>query len=119
QAHKALRARNQIIKFDNRARNARWTIGANNGPRTTIPRVRFGEDYKITAFGDNIPDGLAEQGHAFLKALTTIVMTAHRLNEGVPSEVLEKRLRREKVNLNITLAKAEKFTFLLTQIINN
>jgi hypothetical protein len=116
-----LEAEGRIMRFDRKARGARYTLGTANGPTSIVPYVKFGnKDYKLTNFNGvvNLPTGMADAAHAVLKAWTTIAITAERLHNGVPDDVLVKRLNREKTNLAKARSAFEAMAFLINQLID-
>jgi hypothetical protein len=122
QAHKSLREEGKIIKFDKRDRGARYTLGANNGPKSIIPYVRFeGQDFKYTDLTDY--EGLqticAEAARDVMKAWTTIAITAQRLASGVPNETLTKRLNAQKHQLGQARNRLENVVFLINQMLES
>lgn len=112
----------RIVKFDRRARNARYTLGTQAGPKSIVPKVSFkGNTVSLTdlTLNSGLTEATNEHADAIMRAWTTIAITAERLNSGVPDQVLVKRLNRQKVDLAKARNYLEHVTFLINQILDN
>jgi hypothetical protein len=121
-AHQMLRDENRVVSYDRRARGGKWALGAHNGPRTTIPSISFnGDIIKMTKFTGTtaIPHSMEEAANTVIRAWVTCAMTAQRLNNGVPDNVLTKRLKRQKAQLLEAREAFETMAFFCTQMMND
>lgn len=121
QAHKTLREEGRIVPFDRKSRGARWTLGANNGPKSVIPYVRLGtESYKMTDFTNPevFVKNLSEAATTFFRAWHTIAINAHRLEKGIPHTPINRQLTVRKAELLTMRTRIENFLHLLNQFID-
>lgn len=114
----------KIIKFDNRARNSRYTLAPerNTKPKRYIPDISFkGKNLNLTMLyrGQGIEDVAINSADKFLKAWTSIAVTARRLHEGVPSDALLKRINRERVELTNARNTLEQIIFMMNQVLKD
>lgn len=113
----------RIIKFDNRARGARYSIAPDDKrPVKIIPNIMFkNQTIPLTQIflGQGIETVAANAADQILKSWTTIAMTARRLSEGMPSNALVKRINRERVSLAQTRVNLEQLVFITNQLLND
>lgn len=118
----ALLEDNQIIRFDFKARNTRYTIAPVQARTSFVPSVTFnGHTVKLTEMynGQGLEELTNDVATSILKAWTDIAMVAKRLSEGLPSTVVLKRLNRDKVLLASARTTLEQLNFLVVQLLNN
>lgn len=115
----------KIIKFDRRARGARYSLAPDDGtykPTNIIPSIMFkGKSIPLTQIYRNqgIEEVTSNAVNDFLRAWTTIAITARRLSEGVPTDALIKRVNRERVSLIQARANLEQILFIMNQVLDN
>lgn len=115
----------KVIKFDKKARGARYSLAPDdNSVRTlkTIPNIMFkNKSIPLTEIylGQGLETLAAKSVNDFLQAWTTIGINARRLAEGTASEPLVKRLNRERVSLNQARTNLEQLLFIFNQVLDN
>lgn len=119
----SLEEEKRVIKFDKRARNARYTLApTGQEPHVRIPSITFkGRTINLSNvyLGQGIEDLAQGSADAILRAWTTIATSARRINEGVPSTVLTKKLNRQKVLLAEARMNLEQLVFIINQMLDN
>lgn len=122
QVHKKLREDGKITKFDRKARGGKYIIAADNGPRVTIPNLRFkNTDYKATEIFQGIhslPDGISNAVHEVIKVWVDIAKTAERLDNDSADPNSVKALKRKTVKLNEARQAFETMAFLCNQLLD-
>lgn len=113
----------KIVKFDNRSRNARYTIAPDDRrPTKIIPSVMFKQRQipLVQIYKDQgLEDVAVGAVNAILQAWTTVAITGRRLHEGMPDTALVKRVNRERVNLTNARENLEQLTFICNQMLSN
>lgn len=123
-AMQELEQEGRITKFDRKIRGARWTLGANNGPKTIVPYVRWaGEDKQMYSFGPSTltewPKAYSDLAYSVFKVWPLMAQTAARLNAGTPSDILVKRLEARKVELIKARSNLENLLFFINQLLDS
>lgn len=123
QVHKVLREEGKIARFDKRARNARWTIGNNNGPNTIVPELRFdAQSHKAVRFARH-PDVFNQRhgsvGASVANTLAEIFDLAEKINNGFPLATAEISLTRAKARLHMLVNQIDDMRFFAQQILDN
>lgn len=113
----------RIIKFDNRARGARYAIAPDDKrPVKIIPNIMFkNRSIPLTEIYLNrgVEDVAVGCANGILQAWASIAITARRLAEGMPPAALVKRINRERVALTQVRNNLEQMVFLCNQILSN
>ena len=123
QAHKILREEGKITRYDKRARNARWTIGPNNGPNIIIPELKFdGGNIRAVRLARH-PDRFAQlfgaKGLSVIVTLQEILDLAQKLNNGFPLSTAEISLKRSRAKLHVLVNELDEMRYLAQQILDN
>lgn len=112
-----------ITKFDRRARNARYTLGANNGPNTIIPELKWQSDsIKATRYPRNldvIQENFGDRGASIIIAIQELLDLAEKINEGFPLSTAEITLKRMRTKLHAQIQAFEDIRFLAMQVLDN
>lgn len=116
----------KIIKFDRRARGARYSIAPDDHspsvPIKIIPSIMFkGKTIPLTNvyLDQGIEDITTNIGHAILQAWTTIATAGRRLGEGIPPVGVVKRVNRERIALIQARTNLEQILFMVNQMLDN
>lgn len=113
----------KILKYDRRARNARYTVGANNGPNTIIPELKWMTDsIKATRFPRNldvIRENFGEKGASVIIAIDEILSLAEKIHSGIPLSTSEITLRRMRTKLHANIRSFDDIRFLAVQLLEN
>jgi hypothetical protein len=127
-AMQELEADDQITPFDNKIRNTRWTLGANNGPKSIIPNLRIGSDilkytdirerYVDYRHPEAIPQGMARMTLDIFTTWVHIARAAEHFHNGLPDSILSKRLEARKVKLVKARASFENMAFICNQMLD-
>lgn len=127
QAHKALKDEDRILRYDRRMRNSRWTVGANNGPKSIVPSIRIGSDtvkytdvrqrYVDFHNPNSVPQGMANIVLNVFSTWATIARTAEHLHKGLPENAILKRLESKKAELVRARAAFENMAFICSQML--
>lgn len=114
---------NRIVKFDRRARNARYTIGANNGPNTIIPELKWqSASVKATKYPaqlDAIRENFGERGASIIIAIDEILSLSEKIHNGTPLSTAEITLKRMRVKLHSQINAFDDIRFLAQQVLDN
>lgn len=122
QAHKELRAEGKITKFDRRQRNARYTISAETGPNSTIPKIRIvKQDLKPTEIFlgyASLTDQATNAMHDVIKSWVGVARMAQRLEDGTSDFNLKGYLTRKSAMLIQSRNTFEQMAHLCNQLLD-